>query len=213
MTLAHTLGSANPTRSRAPIRAAVVVAVDGADLLVTEAEGPAAVVRARSLDLGGRVLEAGDAVLLADTADGRFVLGALGPGPTRRALEDGSVVETEADRVVIRGPDGLVRVRYEGGSAEVAAPSGDLTLSAPSGRVRLAAGSDVEIEAARKISIGVAGASTPAIGVDAGVARLHAPAVEIEAKAHRVLAEESTTVARTITHTAEVLASSAERFE
>ena len=74
------------------------------------------------------------------------------PGSRVLRLRDGATAADVGGALELRDDGGRLLVRYEDGNAEIFAPGGDLTLAAP-GKLLLRSGSDVCIDAPRRLEI------------------------------------------------------------
>lgn len=125
--------------------------------------------------------------------------------PVELPLDDGARVRVTPAAAEIVDAAGRLLVRYANGVAEIAAPAGDLVLRAPRGNVVLHAAGEVVLHAGD--------AAAPTVTVAADGTRVETPAITVDAKDARLVAERGAVLAGHVVTTARTIATHVERLE
>ncbi len=133
-------------------------------------------------------------------------------------LDDGARAIAVAGGVELRDAEDRIMVRYVDGVATIFS-SRDLELAAPNGRVRVVAGSDITFEASRDVvhhggrSVTLGAAGQQELSMNGQRTHLEASRLEVAARDTRLCTSKAVLVARTISTTAERVATQVERYE
>lgn len=207
----------------APVRGvaeATVVAVhDGRlEVRVQRADATERVV-ARLAHIAGYRPHEGDRVLISSDGERHFVTAVLHPSePLGLALEDGTRALLHDGGLELRDGDDRLLVRYADGTAQISAPR-DLELCAPNGQVRVAAGTDIDLSAARDIvtsagrKLSFDAADQQHLEMSPQRTHLNASRLHVDSKETRLATSQATVLARSISTTAERIATQVQRYE
>ncbi len=141
------------------------------------------------------------------------------PAEAALTLADGTRAIARRGGLELRDPEGRLLLRYTDGQAELSVPRGDLVLAAPHGRVRIQSGQDVAVEAERDVvwsaqrSIQASAGSRARLELEPESVRLSTRALEVDAVKSSFTGETTQLVARSITTTAERLATRVDHYE
>ncbi|MFO0547013.1 MAG: DUF3540 domain-containing protein [Polyangiaceae bacterium] len=178
--------------------------------------------------LPGYVATPGDRVLVVADDEEHVISGVLragAPAPNALFAPDGARAQVSGGAIELFDGAGHMLVRYRDGQVEVAPATGDLKLAAPHGRVLVEAATDIELHAARDVSLTAHRAvettvvqpddtKLPSrIRVDDSGASLTGKTVEVKANRARTIAAQAELLATAVRTSATTIETTARKID